>query len=243
MDQKEEHQISISNYKSMLGNWNILHSESTFNGAEGTEPIVTALYAKPTTGKPFLTLSKLKKGIYEETLYLSLKSYILFSDIGGAVWKAALEINRNSSIKLVRSSMLEEDKSWQVMIKNPDLTVLVNSVRFRPIGKYTSAFYNSIEISSKPATLQAFAKTMMEALNRKPWEDENGELDWGNFTKKSLLSRKEVIEQWAILSDLPELLTDSFKDTVKPFCNRCKKSMEKEWVFCPFCGEPSKDIL
>lgn len=243
MEKKGVHPISISDDKGMLGKWNMLHSESISDEFEGTEPIVTTLYAKPRTGKPFLTLAKLKKGIYEETLYLSLKSYILFSDIGRAVWKAALEINRNSSIEFVRSSMLEEDKSWQVMIKNPDLTVLVNSVRFRPIGKYPSTFYNSIEISSKPATLQAFVKIMMEALNRKPWEDENGELDWGNFTKKSLMSRKEVIEQWALLSDLPELFTDSFKDTVKQLCNRCKLGMEKGWVFCPFCGEPFKEIL
>ncbi len=241
MNQEEENPISVSNNKGILGKWNMLNGESTFEEVEGTEPIVTTLYAKPGTSKPFLTLAKLKKGIYEETLYLSLKSYILFSDIGRAAWKAALEINKNSTIELAGASLLEEDKSWQVMIRNPDITVLVNSVRFRPMGKYTSTFYNAIEVKGKPATLIAFVRVMMDALNRKPWEDENGELDWGNFIKKTLMSRKEVIEQWALLSDFPEMFPDSIKGTVKPLCHRCKKSMEKEWVFCPFCGEPSKN--
>ena len=179
--------------------------------SDNQERIVTTLYAKPSTGQPLLNLAKLKKGVYEETTHLSLRSYILFSDIGRSVWKAALEINKNSTAELVKSSMLEEDKSWQVMIRNLDLTALVNSVRFRPMGKYQSTFYISIEIISKPALLMVFLREIMEVLNRKPWVDQSGELSWKNFTKKTSTSRKEVIEQWALFSGLPMLDPDDFE--------------------------------
>lgn len=241
MEQTKEYPTFASNDKRTLEKWYALRLDSTHDEAEGMEHLVTTLYAKPGTGRPFLNLSKLKKSVYEETTFFSLNSYLLFSDIGHAAWKAALELNKKSTIGLACASLLEEDKSWQVMIKNPDLTILLNSTRFRPIGKYTSAFYISIEIGGKPATLLAFIKAMMGALNRKPWEDESGELDWGNFTKKTFMSRKEVIEQWALLSDLPELFPDSLKETTKPICQRCKKTMEIEWILCPFCGEPSKN--
>jgi hypothetical protein len=214
----------------------MIRTESPQKDVEESEPIVTTLFAKPSTGRPFLTLSQLKSGNYEETLYLSLKSYILFSDIGRAAWEAALQINKDSKIELARTSLLEEDKSWQVIIRNPDMTILVNSVRFRPIGRYTSAFYNTLEINSKPSTLLEFVRVMVDSLNRKPWEDESGELDWGNFSKKAQTSRKEVIEQWAMLSNMPELLPDSYKEPIKPLCQRCKKSTERGWIFCPFCG-------
>lgn len=227
---------TLLNDEIKLDKWNTMLSEPKFDQADEADPVVIKLYAKPNTGKPFLTLAKLKKGIYEETPYLSLKSYILFSDVGSAAWKAALEINKTSTIELARASMLEEDKSWQVIIKNQDLSVLVNSKRFRSFGKYSFAFYTSIEINSKPATLLTFVRTMMEGLKRKPWEDRSGELDWEDFSKKALISRKEVIEQWALLSDVPEFLYDSLDEAVGSICHRCKKHIEREWVFCPFCG-------
>lgn len=243
MKQLKENTINILDNKSTLGdikNWEMLNLTQPSQESEDVECLVTTLYAKPGVSKPFLNLAKLKKSEYEETSYFSLNSYLLFSDIGNAAWKAAREIDKNSTIGLVGASLLEEDKSWQVIIRNPDLTVLLNSIRFRPIGKYTSAFYISMEINSKPETLLAFVKIMPEALNRKPWEDENGELDWGNFTKKTLISRKEVIEQWALLSDSPELFPESLKEDAILSCTRCKKNMESDWIYCPFCGKPSK---
>jgi len=223
-----------------IRNWEMLKLTQPSEESKEIERLVTTLYAKPGTGKPFLNLTKLKKSEYEETSYFSLNSYLLFSDIGNAAWKAAQEINRNSTIGLAGSSLLEEDKSWQIIIRNPDLTVLLNSIRFRAIGKYTSAFYISIEINSKPETLHAFINFMLECLNRKPWKSENGELDWGNFIKKTFISKKEVIEQWALLGGLPELFPDILKENNMFLCSRCKKSMESDWMFCPFCGKPLK---
>ncbi len=236
----ERYPTSISDGISNLGSLDALISGSTYNEAKGNKLIVTTLYAKPSSSRPFLTISELKRGVYKETSYLSLRGFILFSDIGNAAWNAALEVNRNTTIQLVKTSILEEDKSWQVMIKNPDLIGLVNSNRFKPIGNYTSSFYISLEVCSEPAPLITFVKRVIEFLNRKPWENESGELDWGKFTKKSYMPRNEVIEQWATLSDSPELSHDYLKETLNPVCGRCKKTLEKEWILCPFCGEPKK---
>ena len=125
---------------------------------------------------------------------------MLFTDIGKAAWKAASMINRDTEIELVDSSLLEEDKSWQVLIKNPDIKVLINSIRFKPMGKLTSSFYVSLDISSKPAPLLAFVRELRENLKRKPWENKGGELDWKHFMKKTSWARNEVIEQWVMLS-------------------------------------------
>ena len=241
MDQLIKDQITGAKDNGLSGEWNILQSKETREEIEEIERLVTTLYAKPSTGRPFLNLPKLKRSIYEETSFFSLNSFLLFSDIGNAAWRAALEINNNSTIELTKASLLEEDKSWQVIIRNPDMTVLVNSVRFKPIGKYISSFYNSIEINGEPATLMAFIKMVTEALKRKPWEDESGELDWGSFTKKTLVSRKEVSEQWALLANQPELLPDSLREIQKSLCQRCKKDLDLDWVFCPFCGVPSNN--
>lgn len=243
MSQKDDYLDLISDDKNMLKKRGELLSDSTSGGLDGTERIVTTLYAIPNTDKPFLTLSRLKKGVYEEASYLSIRSYILFSDIGSAAWRASLEINKNSTIELVQASMLEEDKSWQVLIKNQYLTALVNSVRFKPVGKYTTSFYVAIEIGSKPAPMLAFVKGLMEALNRKPWENQAGELDWRKFAKRTFTPRNEVIEQWALLSDSPELSCGYTEEPFNPLCGRCKKIVDKEWVMCPFCGEPLKDFF
>jgi hypothetical protein len=151
-------------------------------------------------------------------------------------------MDKNSTIELLKTSMLEEDKSWQVMIRNPYLAALVNSVRFRPIGKYVSAFYISIDISGESAPLVSFIRGMMDALNRNPWETSNGELDWEKFIKRTSTSKKEVIEQWALLSGNPELVPGYSEEEVELLCRGCQKRMEKEWAVCPFCGELLKDI-
>ena len=157
------------------------------------ENTVTTLYAKPGAGTPFLSLHKLKKGEYEETTFLSLRTYLLFTDIGKAAWSAATMINSNTEIEFIDSSLLEEDKSWQVLIKNPDIRVLINSIRFKPMGKFTSSFFVSLDISSKPAPLLAFVRELTENLKRKPWESKTGELDWKHFMKKTSWARSEVI--------------------------------------------------
>ncbi len=233
----DKHLTSALNDKDRTNEWNPLQSDYSPD-----DRMVTTLFAKPGSGKPFLTLSKLKKGIYEETSYLSLNSYIFFSDVGRAVFKTTFDLNDETSIILTHTSMLEEDKSWQVRIKNLDLTLLLNSVRFKPIGKYPSVFYITIEINTRPELMIAFVRGVMEALNRNPWEDGSGELDWEPFTKRTNVSRKEVIEQWITFSDSPELSFGYLEITNDPICPKCNKSIEGDWIICPFCGELSKDF-
>lgn len=207
------------------------------SGPEENEDVVITLFAKPGTDSPFLSLNKLKNGMYEETSYMSFHTFLLFTDIGRAAWNAASLINRDSTIELVRSSILEEDKAWQVLIKNPDLTVLVNSVRFKPMGKYTSTFYVSLDISCKPGPLIAFVRELRETLNRKPWENEGGELDWKHFMKKISWARNEVIEQWVMLSGLTDTSSEEVEEDDSLTCQKCTKNLEKDWMVCPYCGE------
>ena len=61
-------------------------NESILNDFDEDEHIVITLFAKPSTGKPYVTLSKLKKGTFEATSFLALRTYILFSDVGQAAW-------------------------------------------------------------------------------------------------------------------------------------------------------------
>lgn len=233
----DEHPTSLLNDKNDTNDWNPLQSDY-----DPEDPMVITLYAKPRTSKPYLTLSKLRKGVYEESSYLSLNSYIFFSDIGRAVFETTFDINDDTSTILTRTSMLEEDKSWQVRIKNLDLTLLLNSVRFKPIGKYPSVFFISIEINTRPEVMIAFVRGVMEALNRSPWEDGSGEIDWEPFIKKTNISRKEVIEQWITFSDSPDLSFGYLEITNDPPCPKCNRGLDENWIICPFCGEPSNDF-
>jgi hypothetical protein len=205
------------------------------------DDIVTTLFAKPGESSPLLNLQKLKNGVYEETSFLSLRSYLLFTDIGREAMKAASELNSDTQIELVKSSLLEEDKSWQVLITNPDIRVLINSIRFKPMGKFTSTFYLSIDISSKPAPLLAFVRELTENLKRNPWENESGELDWSYFIKKTSCNRDEVIDQWSLLSGLLETSEEMTEVEITPLCRSCEKELDEEWIVCPYCGEPKSN--
>ena len=234
---EKEKQISSAKRKSSEHRERVPLEDISMETNENDD-IVTTLYAKPGVGAPLLNLSKLQKGVYEETTFLSLRTYLLFTDIGKAAMKAASMINRDTEIELIKSSLLEEDKSWQVLIKNPDIKVLINSIRFKPMGKFTSAFYMSLDISSKPAPLLAFVRELTENLKRKPWETEGGELDWNRFMKKTSWARNEVIKQWNILTGSTETSEDEIEEDEDLICQKCKKSVDKEyWIVCPYCGE------
>ena len=125
-----------------------------------------------------------------------------------------------------------------MLISNPDIRVLINSIRFKPMGKFTSSFYVSLDIRSKPALLLVFVRELTENLKRKPWENEGGELDWNHFMKKTSWERGEVIDQWALFSGVPKTSEKETGEDGDPICRKCKKSLDKEyWIICPYCGE------
>jgi hypothetical protein len=88
---------------------------------------------------------------YVEVGYLSLRTFINFSDIGAATRKAALEIDENISMSLVGYSWLEEDKSWIVVIESGKVNVVLSSQRYKHLGGYDKAFYINLGITGNDA--------------------------------------------------------------------------------------------
>ena len=161
------------------------------------EPNMVTLFASPKEEKPYIQMSSLRDGKYVEVGYLSLRTFINFSDIGVAVRTAALEIDENISMSLVGYSWLEEDKSWIVVIESGKVNVVVSSQRYKHLGSYDKAFYINLGITGSEEQVKDFSARFIRHLGRDPLEG----LDWEKFEESEIVTRTQAEAGWKRVSD------------------------------------------
>jgi hypothetical protein len=157
-----------------------------------TESSLVTLFACPKEEKPYIQMASLREGKYIEVGYLSLRTFINFSDVGAATRKAALEIDESISMSLVGYSWLEEDKSWIVVIESGKVNVVLSSQRYKHIGSYDKAFYINMGITGNEGQIRDFTGRFCKALGRDPFEG----LDWQKFEENEIVSRDQAEASW-----------------------------------------------
>ncbi|MGQ9582384.1 MAG: hypothetical protein ACUVV6_02595 [Thermoplasmatota archaeon] len=155
------------------------------------ENMVT-FYACPKDEKPYIQMAALEEGRYQEVGYLSLRTFINFSDVGVAARKAALEIDESITMSLVGYSWLEEDKSWIIVIESGRVNVVINSQRYKHLGSYTKAFYINLGVSGSEEQVREFASRFVRHLGRDPLEG----LDWERFEEAEISKRVDAEAAW-----------------------------------------------
>ena len=156
------------------------------------EGSMVTLYASPREEKPYLQMASLRDGKYVEVGYLSLRTFINFSDVGNAVRLAALEMDENISMSLVGYSWLEEDKSWIVVIEGGKVNVVISSQRYKHIGSYDKAFYINLGISGSEEQIGDFTRRFVKHLGRDPLEG----IDWAKFEEGEIVNRAQAESGW-----------------------------------------------
>ena len=156
------------------------------------EGSMVTLYASPREEKPFLQMTSLRDGKYQEVGYLSLRTFINFSDIGVAVRNAALEMDETISMSLVGYSWLEEDKSWIVVIESGKINVVVSSQRYKHMGSYDKAFYMNLGITGNEEQIRDFATRFLKHLGRDPLDG----IDWTTFEEGEIVNRTQAESGW-----------------------------------------------
>ena len=159
--------------------------------AQKESPLVT-LYAIPKDEKPYIQMASLREGKYVEVGYLSLRTFINFSDVGQATRKAALEIDEHISMSLVGYSWLEEDKSWIVVIESGKLNVVISSQRYKHLGPYDKAFFINLGITGDEGLVRDFAVRFRKHLGRDPLDG----LDWQKFEENEIVTKGQAEEAW-----------------------------------------------
>ena len=157
-----------------------------------TESSLVTLFASPKEEKPYIQMASLREGKYVEVGYLSLRTFINFSDVGLATRKAATEIDENISMSLVGYSWLEEDKSWIVVIESGKVNVVLSSQRYKHLGSYDKAFYINLGITGTEAQIRNFADRFRKALGRDPLEG----LDWQQFEENEIVTKEQAEAAW-----------------------------------------------
>jgi hypothetical protein len=157
-----------------------------------SESSLVTLFASPKEEKPYVQMASLREGKYVEVGYLSLRTFINFSDIGAATRKAALEIDENISMSLVGYSWLEEDKSWIVVIESGKVNVVLSSQRYKHLGSYDKAFYINLGITGSELQIRDFATRFRKALARDPLEG----IDWQKFEENEIVTRDQAENGW-----------------------------------------------
>jgi len=155
-------------------------------------------FGQPTTDKPYLPISSLKKGDFQVCSKLSLQSYICFSGIGLSVWETARNLDKDATIGLKEISNLEEDREWEVLIETNLLNVAIQSTRYKKLGNNISAFYISLDFSGTYEHIYDFVVKMVTNLDRGIFEIS----DWHRFTLKTCVTKEEVIKRWLEFSDV-----------------------------------------
>ena len=157
-----------------------------------TESSLVTLFASPSEEKPYIQMASLREGKYIEVGYLSLRTFINFSDIGAATRKAALEIDESISMSLVGYSWLEEDKSWIVVIESGKVNVVLSSQRYKHLGGYDKAFYINMGITGNDVQIRDFTGRFRKALGRDPLDG----IDWLKFEENEIVSREQAEASW-----------------------------------------------
>ena len=153
---------------------------------------MVTLYARPKEEKPYVQMAALRDGKYQEVGYLSLRTFINFSDVGLAVRKSALEMDDNIAMSLVGYSWLEEDKSWIVVIESGKVNVVISSQRYKHMGSYEKAFYINLGITGSEEQIRDFATRFMKHLGRDPLEG----IDWAKFEEGEIVNRVQAESGW-----------------------------------------------
>jgi hypothetical protein len=138
------------------------------------------LYAGIKEKPPFLSYSELFKGNYVEVNPLGISTYINFTDIGAAVYKISKEMDPDASIRLLRTSALEEDRAWTVQIDVGDNQLTLQSVRYKTLGDQLKSFYIKITYSGDELGFGTFMELFAKELGRHPLDG----LDWEALESK-----------------------------------------------------------
>jgi len=165
-----------------------------------TESSLVTLFACPNEEKPYIQMASLREGKYIEVGFLSLRTFINFSDVGAATRKAALEIDDSISMSLVGYSWLEEDKSWIVVIESGKINVVVSSQRYKHVGSYDKAFYMNLGITGNEEQIRDFATRFLKHLGRDPLDG----IDWTTFEEGEIVNRTQAESGWKRYGGLAE---------------------------------------
>jgi hypothetical protein len=161
---------------------------------------MVTLFASPKEEKPYVQMISLRDGKYQEVGYLSLRTFINFSDVGVAVRKAALEIDDAISMSLVGYSWLEEDKSWIIVIESGRINVVISSQRYKHLGPYDKAFYINLGITGNEEQIRDFIARFRKHLARDPLEG----IDWLKFEEGEIVTRAQAESTWRKYGVLPQ---------------------------------------
>jgi hypothetical protein len=153
---------------------------------------MVTLYARPKEEKPYVQMASLRDGKYQEVGYLSLRTFISFSDIGQALRKAALEMDEALTMTLVGYSWLEEDKSWIVVVESGRVNVVVSSQRYKHMGSYDTAFYINLGITGTEDQIKDLATRFLKHLGRNPLDG----IDWPKFEEAEIVNRSQAESGW-----------------------------------------------
>ncbi len=156
------------------------------------EGSMVTLYARPKEEKPYVQMAALRDGKYQEVGYLSLRTFINFSDVGLAVRKAAMELDETITMSLVGYSWLEEDKSWIIVIESGKVNVVLSSQRYKHMGSYDNAFYINLGITGTEDQIRDFATRFIKHLGRDPLEG----IDWPRFEEAEIVQRAAAESGW-----------------------------------------------
>lgn len=156
------------------------------------EGSMVTLYARPKEEKPYVQMAALRDGKYQEVGYLSLRTFINFSDVGQAVRKAALEMDETITMSLVGYSWLEEDKSWIVVIESGKVNVVISSQRYKHMGSYDNAFYINLGITGTEDQIRELASRIVKHLGRNPLEG----IDWTKFEEAEIVNQTQAMSGW-----------------------------------------------
>jgi hypothetical protein len=142
--------------------------------------LVFDLYASIKDKGPFLSYADLFKGNYVEASPMGLATIINFTDIGAAVYKVAKEMDPDASIRLLKTSALEEDRSWTVQIDVGDNQITLQSIRYKTLGDQLKAFYMKISYRGDELGFGTFMELFAQTLGRHPLDG----LDWEALESK-----------------------------------------------------------
>jgi len=146
--------------------------------------LVFDLYASIKDKAPHLSYSDLFRGKYLEVVPTGLTTFINFTDVGATVYKIAKEMDPDASIRLLRTSALEEDRAWTAEIDIGDNQLVLQSARYKTLGDQLKAFYMKITYRGDELGFGTFMELFATELGRHPLEG----LDWEALEAKLGLS-------------------------------------------------------
>jgi len=159
------------------------------------------LFARPSMDIPYVVYSDLIKGIYNECGFYSFKTFIRFTDVGQAAWKAAQAMDKEARIELRKASWLEEDKQWLVMFFFKRTRLELECRRYRNFGEMSEAFYQKLRFRGQTDEAHDFCKVFAEELGRRPYLL----LNWDDLERETGHRRDDILQAWKgyLDEDLP----------------------------------------